>query len=60
MQKVNFAYVLRYIYLFSILPKKYCSSALTAQASKMVITTACVQIDNFSIIRESLSISVLH
>ena len=29
----------------SILPE-YCSSALTAQAYKMVITTACVQIDN--------------
>ena len=25
---------------------KYCSSALTAQAYKMIITTVCVQIDN--------------
>ena len=32
-------------FCISILPE-YCSSALTAQANKMVITTACVQIDN--------------
>ena len=32
-------------FCISILPE-YCSSALTAQAYKMVITTACVQIDN--------------
>ena len=43
-----------------ILPE-YCSSALTAQAKKMVITTVCVQIDNcFCNTRESLSISVRH
>ena len=32
-------------FYISILPE-YCSSALTAQAYKMVITTVCVQIDN--------------
>ena len=32
-------------FCISVLPE-YCSSALTAQAYKMVITTVCVQIDN--------------
>ena len=38
------------------------SFPLTAQAFKMVITTVCVQIDNYivSVIHESLSICVRH
>ena len=40
-----------------ILPE-YCSSALPAHVYSMVVTTVCVEIDNFSVIRESLSISM--
>ena len=47
-------------FFISVLPA-YCSSTLTAQAYKMVITTVCVQIDSCVCnIRESLSISVRH
>ena len=45
-------------FCISLLPE-YCSSALTAQAYKMVVTTVCVQTDN-SVIHESLSICVRH
>ena len=34
------------------------NQALPAHAYKMAITTVCVQIDNVSVIRESLSIGV--
>ena len=37
---------------------EYCSSALSAHAYEMVITTVCVQIDNVCVIRDFLSISV--
>ena len=37
---------------------EYSSSALPVHAYKMVITTVCVQIDNVSVIRDLLSISV--
>ena len=47
-------------FCISILPE-YCSSAVTAQANKMVITTVCVQIDNcFCNTCESVSIFVRH
>ena len=37
---------------------EYRSSALLAHACELVITTVCVQIDNVSVIRDLLSISV--
>ena len=44
-------------FLYLNLPKyNFCSSALPAQGSKIVITTVCVHMTTVSVIRESLSI----